>query len=461
MISFDIRGSRSLRLPLLGLAALALTAVLALPGTAPAARAGEPDAPARTPSRLRVLVLRVDFPDRPAQRPWKDIRNASRSGLVDRLVAYYDEVSSRRFHIDAQVSSRVYTLPRPRAEYAGETERMVRDALTAAAAPGPGAERERIARLRPEAVIVLFAGPGAESDMTATSTTDPWSNTVVGTRFDAAGTTVDRATVVAEDPPAPLSPFGVLAHEFGHLLDLPELYAPGQEHEGIGVWGLMGQGTWVSLGDVPPHPCAWSKARLGWVDVIEVERSRKVELPAVERGAQVVKILAKGPEAPHEYFLIENRRRIGSDRALPGEGLLVWHVDESRDSFRRSQDDVKRKRLDLLTADSWPSHLDLGVKRGGNRGDKGDPWSARRLGPGPDTMPSTAAYDGTPGRFSLRGISPAGDVMRFEVVFEPGREGDELSDAAGGAGRATPDPADGAGRATPDAPVARQREARR
>ncbi|HZR82394.1 MAG TPA: M6 family metalloprotease domain-containing protein [Candidatus Binatia bacterium] len=434
-MSFGIRRSRVLLLLCLALLDVALPRAVAArrPAASPGAATGASGGSAaarRAPARLRVLFLRVAFPDRPSKRPPEDIQNASRSGLVDRLVGYYDEVSSRRFHIDASVSTRVYTLPRPRAEYVDKTEEMVRDALAAATAPS--AERARIARLKPQAVVVFFAGPGEESDMQGTSRADPWSNTVIGTRFDAAGTVVDRATVVGEDPPPPLSPFGVLAHEFGHLLDLPELYAPGRGHEGIGVWGLMGQGSWVGYGDMPPHPCAWSKLRLGWVDAIEVGADRKIALGAVERSAQVVKILAKGPEAPGEYFLIENRRRIGADRSLPGEGLLVWHVDESLTSFRRSQDEVDHKRLDLLTADSWPSHLDRGVSHGGNRGDAGDPWSARREGPGPDTAPSTRAYDGTPGSFAIRNISRADDVMTFEIVFTAAGEG-----ASGGAGSAT------------------------
>jgi M6 family metalloprotease-like protein len=419
MISFGIRASRT------GGGALAVALLLlsfplspeASSKAAPTRGASVPTAHA--PARLRVLFLRVDFPDHPASGSLAKLQNSSRSGLVDRLVDYYDEVSSRRFHIDASVSKRVYTLPRRRAEYSGKTADLVADALARASAPGSKGERDWIARLRPGGVVVFFAGPGAESEPPNAPSDSPWSASTRERRFDAAGVALDGGVVVAEDPAPPFSSFGVLAHEFGHLLGLPELYAPGRPHEGIGVWGLMGQGTWLGHGDEPPHPCAWSKLHLGWVDAIEIDGDRHVELPAIERSALTVKILAKGPEAPHEYFLIENRRRWGADRSLPGEGLLVWHVDESLGSFRRSQDDPAHKRVDLLTADRWPSHLDVGTSRGGNRGDAGDPWAARSQGPGPGTVPSTAAYDGSPGRFSLRNISAVGDVMSFDVVFEP------------------------------------------
>src|SRR5204863_403972 len=155
--------------------------------------------------------------------------------------------------------------------------------------------------------------------------------------------------VLAGFPDRPLSSFGVLCHEFGHLLGLPELYAPGgHAQEGIGVWGLMGQGTWLGRGERPPHLCAWSKLRLGWVEVETIARStRGVTLPQVEREPRVVKIPA-APAHPEEYYLLENRARVGADRRLPGEGLLVWHVDERALAFRSAETDVERKLLGLV-----------------------------------------------------------------------------------------------------------------
>ena len=390
---------------------LVLVAALLSPASASFA------APEPAPPSLRVLFLRVDFPDRPSTRSADTLAGPGRDGLLDRFADYWAEASSGRFHIEPMLARGVFRLPEPRTSYSGATRKLVRAAIEAATRPR-SASREAIAAFRPEAVVVLFAGPGSESELKPRTTGSPWSEAIRGgDPFDVAGRQLDRVMVVGEDPLNGLSPFGVLAHEFGHLLGLPELYAPSHEHVGIGVWGLMGEGTWVGRGDRPPHPCAWSKLRLGWVDPILVERDRHVRLDAVERVPRVVKILAREGH-PEEYFLVENRRKIGADGRVPGEGLLVWHVDDSLDNFRRSQDDPNHKRVDLLTADTWPSQLDLGPTRGGNRGDSGDPWSDRLTGPGPDTRPSTASYSGARGRFSLRNISPAGDAMTFDVVFE-------------------------------------------
>src|SRR5262249_30034593 len=148
----------------------------------------------------------------------------------------------------------------------------------------------------------------------------------------------------------------------------------GATHEGIGVWGLMGQGTWLGHGEQPPQPEAWSKARLGWVDVETIDRSTLgVTLPAVSRTPRVVKIPAT-PGNTQEYYLLENRLREGADGRVPGEGLLVWQVDERVGSFRNAQQNPAHKMLHLVEADGR-GDLDRGHAAGGNRGDAGDPWT--------------------------------------------------------------------------------------
>jgi hypothetical protein len=188
------------------------------------------------------------------------------------------------------------------------------------------------------------------------------------------------AIVLASSEYEQLSSFGVLCHEFGHLLDLPELYAPGGAvHEGIGKWGLMGQGTWVGRGKSPPHLEAWSKVRLGWVDVTTIEQTTLgVRLPAVTDEPLVVKIPAV-PGKPAEYYLLENRQRAGHDAALPAAGILVWHVDETVAGFRTAQSRPEHKLLHLVEADGR-GDLDRGTRAGGNRGDAADPWVGSRAG---------------------------------------------------------------------------------
>jgi len=41
--------------------------------------------------------------------------------------------------------------------------------------------------------------------------------------------------------------------------------------------------------------------------------------------------------APNEYYLLENRHKSRWDAFLPGEGLLITHVDYDEDIWRRNK----------------------------------------------------------------------------------------------------------------------------
>ena len=63
---------------------------------------------------------------------------------------------------------------------------------------------------------------------------------------------------------------GVFCHEFGHAMGLPDLYDVNGGGEGIGHWGIMGSGNWNTPAQ-PAHPCAWTRAFLGWVVPTDVD----------------------------------------------------------------------------------------------------------------------------------------------------------------------------------------------
>jgi len=135
--------------------------------------------------------------------------------------------------------------------------------------------------------------------------------------------------IVQEGGPR-MSSISVTAHEFGHLLGLPDLYArpenPGSE--GLGVWCAMSN----ELGNGrPQHFSAWCKEQLGWIQPAVIDprvKQRLVLGPVEDSPRECFKVLLR-PDGT-EYFLLENRRKKGFDTDLPGEGLLIWRVVRSR-----------------------------------------------------------------------------------------------------------------------------------
>lgn len=146
---------------------------------------------------------------------------------------------------------------------------------------------------------------------------------------------------------------GVFAHEYGHALGLPDLYATNGANGGIGAWGLMGAGNWNRPAS-PAHMEAWSKAELGWIPVVTIGKDTTgLRIDPAETTGAAYRIDI--PNARGEYFLLENRQRLGSDEHLLGTGLLVWHVDSVKIAQTRHvntvQNDTGRKGLDLEEAD--------------------------------------------------------------------------------------------------------------
>ncbi len=176
-----------------------------------------------------------------------------------------------------------------------------------------------------------------------------------------------------------INEIGVFAHELGHGFGLPDLYGTyGASARGAGRWDLMGTGAWGCRGGDPSRPChmgAWSKAVLGWVDVIELDLETDhgtITLPPVQTSHEVLRIPAE--DGSPEFLLLENRQRIGSDQNLWEPGLLIWHVDsdvlESRWPTNRVNNDQNRLGVWLRQADGR-NELAGG---GPSHGDPGDPF---------------------------------------------------------------------------------------
>jgi len=138
---------------------------------------------------------------------------------------------------------------------------------------------------------------------------------------------------------------GIMAHEFGHVLGLPDLYDtnvteasatldPQDDSAGIGYWGLMAHGArgWNDAGGPNPF-CAWSLAQLGWIgenneDLVVLRQSvDDLVFEDVNAGGTVYRI---DTPVSQEYYLLEYRARGNSfyERGLPAEGLLVWLIRE-------------------------------------------------------------------------------------------------------------------------------------
>ena len=95
---------------------------------------------------------------------------------------------------------------------------------------------------------------------------------------------------------------GTFAMLIGQAIGLPPLWNTGTGESGIGVFGLMDQGSNNGQGLIPAPPIAWNRKYIGWEEPIYIIPDEIIEIDSRPIG-NTLKINIDNDE----YFLIENR----------------------------------------------------------------------------------------------------------------------------------------------------------
>jgi M6 family metalloprotease-like protein len=230
---------------------------------------------------------------------------------------YYSEISGGAFHLKGRVFDWI-EVSRKRAEYAQGTNASDRSIFFTEALDRLR-DREGATVLEDfDGLLFLHAGDRVNTANRGSLYWPHQGNTPYrGARW---------AYFICPEGGRRMADISTACHEFGHSLGLPDLYArpenPGSE--GLGIWCCMSNESGRGR---PQHFGAWCKEQLGWLKpaLIDPAVKQKLILAPIEGSTnECFKVLVR-PDGS-EYLLLENRRHIGFDRSLPGEGLLIWRV---------------------------------------------------------------------------------------------------------------------------------------
>ncbi|MFM9445395.1 M6 family metalloprotease domain-containing protein [Streptomyces acidiscabies] len=293
--------------------------------------------PARS---LDAVMVFLSFPD---SRP----RTTPAELAADHFPAtadFFRRASYGRFTLRAHPLKRWIRMPKPSTAYAIQRDwnaehraAYLRDALAAA---DPGVDFTRYD-------VVYFVAdpdaPGVDSDATKVVNLD------IPLRAD--GVDIRRVvTVFEQHPPDRL----VLAHETGHVFDLPDLYHRPADGKGdwdtyVGDWDLMG-----SQFGLAPDLFGWHKWKLGWLQQRQVVCVReagttRLTLEPLGAGPGVPVTRASGSPAfglgngtklavvrtgAGSTLAFEARGPVGDDTAACRAGVLAYRVRSTADSGR-------------------------------------------------------------------------------------------------------------------------------
>ncbi|MDY0110425.1 MAG: immune inhibitor A [Candidatus Krumholzibacteria bacterium] len=381
-----------------------------------------------------LLVIPVDFADArfdPGFRPAVDLWPRLVEPAAGSLMHFYDTASRGRTNLVFALAP-VVSLPGTQADYSdlywqgySRSRLLARLALERAAYLGMDfAASDQDGDGEVDGVLLLHAGSSLEIDPESLLTSH---------QYFLADPVVQRGIIARSYALASVrGSLGTWAHETGHLLGLEERYdlsfvGNGETgpRGGLGLFSLMAAG-WLGSGQGldPSLPDAYSCLQLGWID-----------LGDAPGPATAVKLRVQGADGP-EYFLASQcypELTAPYDALIPGERILIMHVDENLAEGQASGTSWpdRHLRVQLVQADGNDS-----VARGLSQGAPTDLFPTDGIGQtfNDGSVPSSRTWSASPSGIdvvmeiadeSVR-FDDRSSVLRGDLRLTFAREGDVI-----------------------------------
>ena len=289
---------------------------------------------------FRLIVILVEFTDIKHETSADQVQKS----IVERMKKYWLEVSYGQFNV---ISDTVgwFELSHDEAYYGGDmsskdlgSDRRDLDVVADACKLAGNVDFNEY-----QSIMVIFAGHGQDSDSKNTDLLWPsaWWDGLEATcgskTFINGGFTPEVTSYGTVD-------FGGFTHEFGHTIDLPDLYDAGPNApdywktrvDYVGMWSLMASGNWGGPEEDGTDPIgleSWSRIKLGWLSTLSIPLApggfvQQLNQLGDTSGPRALKL----PVARGRYYLFEARAKVGVDKYLPDSGVLITLIDESKDS---------------------------------------------------------------------------------------------------------------------------------
>ncbi|HOL81977.1 MAG TPA: M6 family metalloprotease domain-containing protein [Ignavibacteriales bacterium] len=293
----------------------------------------------------KLLMILIDFPDIKAKiskTAFENLMNQNKYGGIGSFKDYYLSQSFGQLNITTDVYG--WYTAKYNHDYYGKEENgshdsqpyaLAREAVDAAYNDGvnfANYDNDKDGNL--DAVMIIHAGYGQEAGAPSTTIwSHRWSLSAGGLAVTYNGVYINDYAIqpeLANASGSNITNIGVIVHEFGHILGLPDWYDTDYATNGqafdLGQWDVMAGGSWNNNGKTPTNHNSFSRWWLGWIEPVELKEPGTYTLKSMSKYHEfyIVRTPVKG-----EFFMLENRQKELFDSVLPGKGMLIYHVDSN------------------------------------------------------------------------------------------------------------------------------------
>ncbi|MCQ2348523.1 MAG: M6 family metalloprotease domain-containing protein [Paludibacteraceae bacterium] len=139
---------------------------------------------------------------------------------------------------------------------------------------------------------------------------------------------------------------GIMCHEFGHGLGLPDVYNTAKSSAPVvDEWDIMDQGCYNNGMYSPANYTAYERFFMGWLTPTQISAKDHISMQDINVTGNDVKLICPSGKhnlngvspKPTTFYLLENRQHTGNDAYIPKHGLVISKIQYNASNWANNK----------------------------------------------------------------------------------------------------------------------------
>lgn len=205
---------------------------------------------------------------------------------------------------------------------------------------------------------------------------------------------------------------GTFVHEFSHVLGLPDLYSVSYnsyQSKTPGEWSILDSGCYNNNSRTPLGYSIYERNAMGWMKPQLLGDPDHITLRNVAENNDGC--IIQTPNT-NEFFLLENRQKVGWDKYAPGHGMLVWRICyDSSVWTSNTVNNQAHQYVDIIEANNKSDNTNSTYMAGYPY-----PGTSNVTSLTSTTTPALKTYSGTAINCPITSIAESAGIITFDVA---------------------------------------------